>query len=186
MDKKRIQIFAMILVGAGLTLAGIVSLIVLPAGTQAAPTEAVVSAIPARVDFAAPEIKLNDLQGQTASLEDYRGKVVLLNNWATWCPPCKAEMPTLEAYYQDHQKEGFSIIGIEAGEPAAEVSQFVKDYHLSFPIWLDPANQSLDAFKTDALPSSFVIDKNGKVRLAWSGPISKEMLEKYVTPLLEE
>ena len=75
------------------------------------------SVIPVEVNYAAPELSLQNVNGETESLTDYRDKVVLVNNWATWCPPCKAEIPTLEEYYKAHSAEGFVIIGIEAGEP---------------------------------------------------------------------
>jgi thiol-disulfide isomerase/thioredoxin len=138
------------------------------------------------VNFASPSIELVDLGGKQASLADYRGRIVLVNNWATWCPPCRAEMPTLEAYYQDHKEQNFSLIGIEAGDPDGEVAQFVKQYGLSFSVWLDPENKALSGFQNNSLPSSYVIDEDGTVILAWTGAISREMLEKYVTPLLKD
>jgi cytochrome c biogenesis protein CcmG, thiol:disulfide interchange protein DsbE len=144
------------------------------------------SVIPLKVNYSAPEIGLVDLSGQPTSLAAYRGKVVLVNNWATWCPPCKVEMPDLEAFYEAHQSQNFELIGIEAGDPTSEVSKFVKQQGLTFPVWLDPDSKALDAFHNNALPSSYVIDKNGTVRLAWSGAISREMLEKYILPILEE
>lgn len=80
------------------------------------------SVVPVSVDFVAPELSLENINGQTESLADYRDRVVLVNNWATWCPPCKAEMPTLAAYYNEHQSEGFTIIAIEAGDPLDAVA----------------------------------------------------------------
>lgn len=94
------------------------------------------------MNFPAPGMVLTDLEGRKVSLEDYRGKVVLVNNWATWCPPCREEMPALEAYFKDHRKGDFVLVGIDTGEPAAEVVEFVERYVLSFPIWLDPRNEA--------------------------------------------
>lgn len=142
------------------------------------------SVVPMKVNFAAPELSLQNINGQTESLTDYREDVVLVNNWATWCPPCKAEMPTLSAYYNEHTSEGFTIIAIEAGDPVGGVSQFVQTLGLKFPVWLDPDGASLRAFGNGTLPNSYVIDRSGTVRYAWTGEISKAMLEKYVTPLL--
>lgn len=184
------QVLAMMLIGAGLLAIGAVSLVLLPrlganasssAGQASSP-----SSIPVQVDFPAPELSLTDLNGGQVSLADFRGQVILVNNWATWCPPCKAEMPTLQAFYEDHQGQDFTIVAIEAGEPAADVSAFARQYGLSFQVWPDPNQKSLTAFRNMSLPNSYVIDKSGQVRLAWSGAINREMLEKYVTPVLEE
>ncbi len=143
--------------------------------------------MPVAVHYAAPELKLSDLAGADHALVDYQGQVVLVNLWATWCPPCKAEMPTLEAYYQAHQENGFVTLAINDGDPSDDVTTFVKEYSLSFLVLLDPTYQATDhAFKTNNLPSSFVIDREGNIRLRWVGEIDRASLEKYVTPLLLE
>ncbi len=144
------------------------------------------SVVPAPVHYAAPELSLGTIDGRAESLADYRDHVVLVNNWATWCPPCKAEMPVLAAYYNEHHQEGFSIVAIEAGDSADVVSPFVQNYGLNFTVWLDPDGKSLRAFGNGNLPNSYVIDRSGTVRYAWTGEISQAMLEKYVTPLLKE
>ena len=144
------------------------------------------SSVPAEVSYPAPELTLENLYGGSESLADFRGKVLLVNNWATWCPPCKAELPTLVAYYNAHAAEGFVIVGIEAGEPANEVAPFVDQFQITYPIWLDPNNLAGRAFGNPNLPNSYVIDRTGTVRLAWTGQISDAMLEKYVTPLIAE
>jgi len=144
------------------------------------------SVVPMAVNYAAPELSLQNINGEIESLADYRDKIVLVNNWATWCPPCKAEMPTLVAYHNEHTANGFSVIAIEAGEPVDLVTQFVQSFGMSFPVWLDPNSESLQAFGNGSLPNSYVIDRNGTVRYAWTGEISMAMLEKYVTPLIKE
>lgn len=145
------------------------------------------SAVPAKVNFPAPELTLTDIQGRSRSLADYRGQVVLVNLWATWCPPCKEEMPALQAFYEKHREHGFIIIAINDGESKEAVLQFVKEYELTFPVWLDPTYIATEqAFKTLNLPSSFVIDRKGTIRLAWIGGINSRMLDKYVTPLIKE
>ena len=138
------------------------------------------------VSFPAPELTLETLHGKAESLADYHESVVLVNNWATWCPPCKAEMPVLEAYYKDHAGEGFMIIAVEAGDAKEAVTQFVENYQLTFQVWLDPSTASLKAFGNSNLPNSYVIDRKGMVRYAWTGQVTRSMLEKYVTPLLAE
>jgi cytochrome c biogenesis protein CcmG/thiol:disulfide interchange protein DsbE len=145
------------------------------------------STVPAQVNFAAPELTLTDTQGVERSLADYRGQVVLVNLWATWCPPCKEEMPAFQSFYNKHADKGFTIIAINDGDPEPDVLQFVKEYELTFPIWLDPTYIATEqAFNTLNLPTSFVIDRNGIIRLTWVGGISRKMLDKHVTPLITE
>jgi thiol-disulfide isomerase/thioredoxin len=172
----------MVLIGAGLIVIGLVAFQFLTPDTITNEY----SVIPQAVNFPAPELTLNNLNGEPISISDYTEHIVLINNWATWCPPCRAEMPTLARYYKEHKNEQFMLIGIEAGDPANEVASFVNDNKITFPILLDPGNKALIAFRNDGLPSSYVLDRSGTVVLAWTGPISKDMLEKYVTPLLEQ
>jgi len=183
-------------VGVGIALIGVMAVLLLvfgkkdSAGSQSASAgsspSSSGSAIPAEVNYAAPELSLQNVNGETEALTDYLDQVVLVNNWATWCPPCKAEIPTLEAYYKAHKEQGFVIIGVEAGEPQSEVSQFVQGSVITYPIWIDPQNASLRAFGSSGLPNSFVIDRSGAVRMAWVGEITRDALEKYVTPLIME
>lgn len=179
----------MFVMGAGLILLGLAAFIAWPkAGTNAIePASSSSLTAPVEVNYAAPKLSLSELGGTEHTLSDYHGQVVLVNLWATWCPPCKAEMPTLDAYYQAHQEDGFVIIAINDGDPSDSVASFVQEYNLTFPVWLDPTYQATDhAFKTSNLPSSFVIDRDGNIRLRWVGGIDRASLEKYVTPLLLE
>lgn len=141
---------------------------------------------PIEVDQPAPELTLFDLDGNVVSLSDFVGQVVLVNNWATWCPPCREEMPEFKAYYEKYGDEGFQIVAVEAGQPEAEVRAFVEEQGLEFIILLDPGNLSLITFQNSTLPNSWVIDRRGHLRMAWLGAINGPTLEKYVTPLLEE
>jgi len=143
------------------------------------------STIPMEADFRAPELSLENVNGEIESLTDYLGQVVLVNNWATWCPPCKAEMPEIVAFYKDHATDGFMVVAIEAGEPKEEVLPFVEQLQMSFAVWLDPDGLSLRAFKNGNLPNSFILDREGTVRLMWTGQINRAMLDKYVTPLFD-
>ncbi len=176
------------IIGAGLILLGISLFLIWPHNNDASASSpsASSSVVPMAVNFRAPELSLTTISGETQSLGDFHGKVVLVNNWATWCPPCKAEMPTLEKYYENHTNEGFTIIAIEAGEPSAQVAEFAKSYGLKFNVWVDQQNAALKAFGNGNLPNSYVIDRTGNVRYAWTGEISMEMLEKYVTPVINE
>ena len=154
---------------------------------QDVPPVSDLSAVPAQVSYAAPELTLVDLQGVPRSLKDYGGQVVLVNLWATWCPPCKEEMPELQAYYNKYVEKGFVIIAINDGDPTPDVEQFVQDFQLTFPVWLDPTYIATEqAFKTLNLPSSFVIDRQGNIRLMWVGGINRRTLEQHVTPIILE
>jgi len=143
--------------------------------------------VPVEVDYESPKITLSDVDGEEHSLADYQGQIVLVNLWATWCPPCKAEMPTLKTYYEAYKDYGFVTIAINDGDPTDSVVGFVDEYKLTFPVWLDSTYEATErAFKTLSLPSSFVIDREGQVRLRWLGEIDRAALEKYVTPLIME
>jgi peroxiredoxin len=141
---------------------------------------------PIEMDQPAPELTLYNLDGNQVSLSDFSGQVVLLNNWATWCPPCREEMPEFKTYYDQHKDAGFQILAVEAGQPEAEVRAFVEELGLDFIVLLDPENKSLITFQQASLPNTFVIDRRGQLRLAWIGAINSSTLEKYLTPLLEE
>lgn len=181
--RTRQRSFPWVPIGIGLLLIGLaVVLLASPSSDSRATSQS--SVVPLEVNFPAPELSLQNIQGKTESLSEFKGNVILVNNWATWCPPCKAEMPTLAAYYNEHSPQGFTLIAIEAGDPVEGVAQFANDYSLKFTVWLDPDGASLKAFGNGNLPNSYVIDRTGTVRYAWTGEISRDMLEKYVTPLL--
>jgi peroxiredoxin len=108
-----------------------------------------------------PEFTLKDLTGKTWTFADLRGKVVLVNFWATWCPPCRKEMPDLEALYERFQSQGLVILGI-SDEEAARVEPFIRDRKVKFPVLLDPDRKVNDLFVVNGLPKSFVYDREGK------------------------
>ena len=184
-QRKRRPQNPLVPIGIGIFLI-VIAILFLAAPQSEENTESQSSVVPVSVNYAAPELSLENINGETKTLTDYRNSVVLVNNWATWCPPCKAEMPTLSAYYNEHNAEGLMIIAIEAGDPIDDVSQFAQSRNLKFQIWLDPNGAALKAFGNGSLPNSYVIDRSGIVRYAWTGEINKAMLEKYITPLLTE
>lgn len=179
-QRKRVRPFPWMPVVLGMLLIGF-AVLSLASQNSGGPAADLSSVVPVKVSFAAPELSLQNINGQTESLADYRDHIVLVNNWATWCPPCKAEMPTLAAYYNEHSEAGFMIIAIEAGDPADGVSKFAQSYRFDFPVWLDPNGASLKAFGNGTLPNSYVIDRSGTVRYAWTGEISRAMLEESLT-----
>jgi thiol-disulfide isomerase/thioredoxin len=184
--KQKYKIFAMALIGGGLLIVGIVSLILLSSTFSTSSPTSVGENAPAKVDFPAPDLQLHDITGNPVSLSDYQGQVVLVNNWATWCPPCRQEMPILEAYFRDHRHQDFVIVAIDAGDAADLVVDFAKQYGMSFPVWVDPSSSALNSFRNNYLPSSYLIDKEGQVVMVWSGAVTRASLEQNITPLLKD
>ena len=179
------RVIALMMVGFGFLALGISFFMTQrDSASYASTTE--FSTVPAEVDFPAPELTLTTLAGDEASLSDYRGSVVLVNLWATWCPPCTEEMPTLKAFYEKYHSQGFELIAIDQGETLEAVVPFVKEFALPFPVWLDTGSQAGIVFKTMNLPSSYVIDRTGQVRFMWIGGISKRNLEKFVPDIINE
>ncbi|MBL8078603.1 MAG: TlpA family protein disulfide reductase [Anaerolineales bacterium] len=175
------------MIGVGLIAIGIMFMLILNNREKAASaSSADLSAVPAEMDFPAPELDLVALNGVPVSLADYRGSVVLVNLWATWCPPCRQEMPTLQAFYDRYKDDGFVLIAIDQEETREVVQPFVEEFDLTFPIWLDIDYLAQREFKTMSLPSSYVVDRNGRVKLMWIGSISKANLELYVPDIILE
>lgn len=108
------------------------------------------------------DFSLIDLQGKSWNLRSLRGKVVLVNFWATWCPPCRKEMPDLDALYQRFQEQGFVILAI-SDEDIAKVTPFIAERKISYPILLDPGRKVNDLFRVEGIPKSFVYDREGKL-----------------------
>jgi peroxiredoxin len=108
------------------------------------------------------DFTLTDLQGKAWHLADLRGKVVLVNFWATWCPPCRKEMPDLEALYDKYKDQGFVVLAI-SDEEAAKVTPFIGERKISYPVLLDPGRKVNDLFQVEGIPKSFVFDRGGKL-----------------------
>lgn len=180
---SRARIYALMSIGLGFLTVGVMFFMLL---NQQNASSQDFSTVPAKVNFPAPQLVLKDLSGKQVSLDDYRGNVILVNLWATWCPPCREEMPTLQAFYQKYKESGFVLIAIDQEETLEVVQPFVDEFGLTFPVWLDPDYEAQRKFNTMNLPSSYVIDRTGMVRLTWIGGISKKNLEKYVPDVILE
>ncbi len=127
---------------------------------------------------------LTDVSGSQVRLSDYAGRPVLINAWATWCPPCQAEMPDLNAYYKAHSSQGFVILAINAGETKAQASGFAKQLGLDFPILLDPSESLMDALHIADFPTSILVGRDGLVTAIHVGRMTPAILEKEITPFL--
>jgi len=108
------------------------------------------------------DFTLSDLQGKAWHLQDLRGKVVLVNFWATWCPPCRKEMPDLDALYDKFKDQGFVVLAI-SDEEVAKVAPFIGERKISYPVLLDPGRKVNDLFIVEGIPKSFVYDRSGKL-----------------------
>jgi peroxiredoxin len=110
-----------------------------------------------------PSLVLNDLNGKTRDLNDYRGKVVIVNFMATWCGPCIEEMPSLQSLRERFRGRGLEVIAVSTGEAESKVSKFVRDLRIEFPVLVDPDEVSKDAWKIRGIPASFIVDSSGKI-----------------------
>ncbi|MCD6290472.1 MAG: TlpA family protein disulfide reductase [Anaerolineae bacterium] len=141
----------------------------------------------ARVGLMAPDFTLSRLDGQPVSLSELRGQAVVLNFWATWCPPCRAEMPALERVYQAHREDGVVVLGVNQGETGAAVNPFLKEFGISFPVLLDAQGNVGRLYRVQALPTTYFIDRQGMIRdMVIGGPMSEALLQSKLATLLGE
>jgi peroxiredoxin len=131
----------------------------------------------------APVFALEGLDGKVHRLEEYRGKQIVLNFWATWCIPCRLEMPLLDATYRRLAGSGLVVIGINFGEDHTAVQQYVEELKLSFPILVDEAGVAARAYGVVGLPTTFFVDPAGILRDRVVGPLTAESLQGYLDRL---
>ncbi len=111
---------------------------------------------------ALPDIRLDDLEGRATSLASFRGRIIFLNLWASWCPPCRDEMPAFQQLQDSEASNGFVVIGVDQGESEESVRPFLETHTITYPMFLD-ANETLsDAFQADQLPLTIVFDAQGR------------------------
>jgi thiol-disulfide isomerase/thioredoxin len=122
-----------------------------------------------RASLPAPALQARDLSGATKTLSDYRGKVLLLNFWATWCPPCLREMPSLERLRLNMAGRPLEIVAIDSAEPPEEVSAYLSKMKLGFPVLLDADGSNTQRWKVFVLPTTFLLDGEGRVRYVLKG-----------------
>ena len=133
----------------------------------------------------APQFKLRDVNGRIVRLSDYQGKVVLINFWATWCPPCRAEMPDLVRLQREHGKDGLQIIGITyPPERKARVRRFARSVKVNYPIILGTREIKARFSSEETLPLTVVINRDGTVSNIISGILLREEFDEKIKPLL--
>jgi peroxiredoxin len=139
--------------------------------------------------FLAPDFTLKTLAGESITLSDLQGQAVLVNVWASWCMPCRAEMPAMERIYQEYQDDGFVILAVNATDQdsVGNARAFVEEYGLTFPILLDHDGAVGAQYQVTALPSSFFILPDGTIEeVVFGGPMAEALLRTRVETLLAE
>ena len=142
-----------------------------------------------REGFSAPDITLETLDGGQTTLSELRGKVVLVNFWASWCPPCRAEMPAIESVYRAYNGLGLEVLAVNTTnqDDVAAAAAFVQELGLSFPIPLDHTGAVSASYNLRGLPSSYFIDQQGVIRsVIVGGPMSEALVQSRVEELLRE
>ena len=133
----------------------------------------------------APDFKLSTLDGEEITLSALRGHPVVINFWATWCPPCRFEMPAMERVYRRSREDGLVILAVNFQENKEEVSAFVNEFGLTFPILLDEKGNVAMQYRVRGLPTTYFVDGAGKVRKVRVGAMTEEFLETTVQELLQ-
>ena len=139
----------------------------------------------AQVGEPAPNFKLENLDGQFISLSDLKGKPVLLNFWATWCPPCRAEMPYLQQIYEEWSGKGLVVLAINIGDSHSEAKRFLQTNSLSLPVLLDTKKNVARKYNITAIPTTFFIDSDGIIRQKIIGAFpSKGAIETHLNKIM--
>jgi len=128
----------------------------------------------------APDFELEDLGGNEVKLSDYRGQVVLINFWATWCGPCRSEFPEIQDVYTRNQAHGFVVLAINVQDRRESVQAYVQELGLTFPVLLDPLGRATGPYKANKLPTSYFIDQEGVIVLKKLGPVNKQIIENVL------
>lgn len=133
----------------------------------------------------APDFSLTDaLSGTQYKLSDLRGKPIVLNFWATWCAPCREEMPTLQAAALNNALDHLLVLGVNAGESKNEISEFAHAVQITFPLLIDPDSAVNDLYRVRAYPTTYFIDKDGKIAAFHLGILTPDLLQQNLDTIL--
>lgn len=130
------------------------------------------------------DLSLSDLNGRVSRLSDFKGKVVLLNFWATWCVPCKEEIPEFVGLHRDYKEKGLEIIGVALDPNAEKVPPFVRQYGITYPVLLGNS-ATVEQWGIRGIPMTFVVNQKGKIVEYYNGPVKRVSLEKVIRQLLD-
>ncbi len=137
----------------------------------------------AQVTFRAPDLTLHALDRQQVSLSSLRGQAVLVNFWATWCVPCRAEMPEIQAAYQKYRARDFVVLAINIAEDENTVARFVQEFNLTFPVLLDRDGAISKRYQVRALPTTYFIDRTGMIRAIRFGQMDRAYIEMQLVSI---
>lgn len=128
-----------------------------------------------RIGETAPAYQAETLSGETVTLESFRGRVVLLNLWATWCAPCRHETPFLQSLFSEHRDRGFDVVGVsmDNGDQVGLIRDFIDEFDVEYTILHDPGMRGMDIYHALGLPATFLIDREGIVRWMRFGPVDE-------------
>jgi cytochrome c biogenesis protein CcmG/thiol:disulfide interchange protein DsbE len=141
-----------------------------------------------QMGFLAPDFELKTTADKSIRLADLRGQTVLVNLWATWCPPCRAEMKTIEVVYNDYKDKGLAVLAVNMTyqDERAKIGPFVSEQGLTFPILLDETGEMAKAYQLKSLPSSYFIDREGIIQeVVIGGPMSEALLRARIEAILK-
>jgi thiol-disulfide isomerase/thioredoxin len=133
----------------------------------------------------APVFALANDRGAAVSLEHYRGRVVVMNLWASWCPPCRAEMPDLQRLAQAYASSGVAVVGVNEGESPERAGAFAASLGIRFPIWIDAQQQYGRVFSALGMPTTAIVDRNGTIAQAFDGQLTYDEMRKAVAGVLK-
>jgi cytochrome c biogenesis protein CcmG/thiol:disulfide interchange protein DsbE len=154
---------------------------------SAGPDTSIDDRIAAGDRVAAPVSELRQLGGKgTGSLADRRGQVVVLNVWASWCPPCRSEMPLLQRTHDKIASQGGVVLGIDSQDLSDDALKFLREMRIEFPSLRDRDGEYAQALGTNQLPETFLVDRDGRIAALRRGPVDQAWLDRHLTPLLEE
>lgn len=134
----------------------------------------------------APEFELRTLDGEIIKLSDFRGKKLIVNMWATWCPPCRAEMPDMQKFYDKYKDEDVAILSVNmttSEKSVGDISKFLNEFEITFPVVLDEENSVAMTYQTFSLPTSYIIDSKSIIQQKVTGPMNYEMMDKMISEI---
>jgi cytochrome c biogenesis protein CcmG/thiol:disulfide interchange protein DsbE len=135
----------------------------------------------------APSLELPRLSGAgSESLEDYRGQVVVLNFWASWCEPCREESPMLDRWHRRIKRDGGTVLGVDTLDVTTDARDFIRKFGLSYPMLRDRDGDTRESFGIVGFPETFVIDRRGRIAAVRRGPVDEAFMRREVPPLLRE